>query len=132
VAYVFNLRFDLDVRVYADNEVLDRPAHARIARRRFAPRGRLVRHPRILTRVLQRRRRAFLHVIVVVVAPTGNKMVVIVLDLASRPGKREREKGDAPATRPVDMPPVSVGRPAAADGHATGVVLVGFSVVLIG
>ena len=34
--------------------------------------------------------------------------------------------------RPAVMPPVSVGRPAAADGHATGAVLVGVSVVLIG
>ncbi len=30
------------------------------------------------------------------------------------------------------MPPVSVGRPAAADGHATGAVFVGFKVELIG
>jgi hypothetical protein len=34
--------------------------------------------------------------------------------------------------RPDVMPPVSVGRPAAAAGHATGAVFVGLSVVLIG
>ena len=57
-------------------------------------------------------------------------VLVVVLDLASV--REEREKGDdAPATRPADMPPVSVGRPTAA-GHATGVVLVGFRLVLIG
>jgi hypothetical protein len=57
-AYVFNFRFDLDVRVDAKNEVLDRPAHARVTGRRLAPRWRLVRGPRFLARVLQRRRRA--------------------------------------------------------------------------
>ena len=42
-----------------------------------------------------------------------------------------KKKIDVPAIRPVDIPPVSVGRPAAEDGHATGVVLVGFNVALI-
>ena len=42
------------------------------------------------------------------------------------------KKSDVPAIRPVDIPPVSVGRPAAEDGHATGVVFVGFNVALIG
>ena len=32
-AYVFDLRLNLDVRVYAKDEFLDRPAHARVARR---------------------------------------------------------------------------------------------------
>ena len=36
-AYVFDLRFDLDVWVHAEGEVLDRPTHARIARCRFTP-----------------------------------------------------------------------------------------------
>jgi hypothetical protein len=37
-----------------------------------------------------------------------------------------------PAIRPAVMPPVNVGRPAAPDGHATGVVFVGFNDALIG
>ena len=37
-----------------------------------------------------------------------------------------------PAIRPADIPPVSVGRPAAEDGHATGLVFVGSNVALIG
>jgi hypothetical protein len=55
--------------------------------------------------------------------------------LASGPGLaggNHARKSDVPAIRPVDIPPVSVGRPAAEDGHATGVVLVGFNVALIG
>ena len=42
------------------------------------------------------------------------------------------KKSDVPAIRPVDIPPVSVGRPAAEDGHATGAVFVVFNVELIG
>jgi hypothetical protein len=57
--YVFDLRFDLDVWVHAEGEVLDRPTHARITRRRFTPRGRLVRHPRLLTWIRHRRRGTF-------------------------------------------------------------------------
>ena len=39
---------------------------------------------------------------------------------------------DVPATRPADIPPVRVARPAAEDGHATGAVFVVFNVALIG
>ena len=60
-AHVFDFGLDLDVRVDAEDEVLDRPAHARVAGRRLAPRGRLVRDPRFLARVLKRRRRACSH-----------------------------------------------------------------------
>ena len=42
------------------------------------------------------------------------------------------ERSDVPAIRPADMPPVSVGRPAVEDGHATGAVFVGVNVALIG
>jgi hypothetical protein len=59
LAYVFDLRLDLDVWVHAEGEVVDRPTHARIARCRFTPRGRFVRHPRLLTWIRQRRRRTF-------------------------------------------------------------------------
>jgi hypothetical protein len=59
LAYVFDLRFDLDVWVHAESEVLDRPTHARITRCRFTPRGRLVRHPRLLTWIRHRRRGTF-------------------------------------------------------------------------
>jgi hypothetical protein len=55
LAYVFDLGFDLDVRVRAEGEVLDRPTHARITRCRFTSRRRLLRHPRLLTWILQRR-----------------------------------------------------------------------------
>jgi hypothetical protein len=48
-AYVFDLRFDLDIWIHAEGEVLDRPTHARITGCRFTPRGRLVHHPRLLT-----------------------------------------------------------------------------------
>ena len=47
-------------------------------------------------------------------------------------GKNHARRSDAPATRPPDIPPVSVGRPAADDGHATAAVFVGFNVALIG
>jgi hypothetical protein len=59
MAYVFDLRFDLDVWVHAEGKVLDRPTHARITRCRFTPRGRLFRHPSLLTGILQRRRCTF-------------------------------------------------------------------------
>jgi hypothetical protein len=135
-AYVFDLRFDLDVWVHAEGEVLDRPTHARITRCRFTPRGRLVRHPRLLAWIRQRRRRAFSnpktqHTI----SSHQQRLFFFYFHLASGPGLvggNHARKSDVPAIRPVDIPPVSVGRPAAEDGHATGVVLVGFNVVLIG
>jgi hypothetical protein len=122
LTYVFDLRFDLDVWVHAEGEVLDRPTHARITRCRFTPRGRLFRHPRLLTGILQRRRRTF----------SNSKR----FHLAGGPGwqaaETTLEKSDIPAIRPADIPPVSVGRPAIEDGHATGVVFVGVNVALIG
>ncbi len=127
LAYVFNLRFDLDVWVHAEGEVLDRPTHARITRCRFTPRGRLVRQPSLLTWILQRRRCAFSN-------SKCNTFVAprkIVVFIPSGNGNHFR-KSDVPATRPADMPPVRVGRPAAEDGHTTAVVLVGFNVALIG
>jgi hypothetical protein len=66
---------------------------------------------------------------------TNNDCFFFYFHLASGPGLvggNHARKSDVPAIRPVDIPPVSVGRPAAEDGHATGVVLVGFNVVLIG
>ena len=48
-AYVFDLRFELDIWIHAEGEVLDRPTHARITGCPFTPRGRLVRHPCLLT-----------------------------------------------------------------------------------
>jgi len=59
LAYVFDLRFYFDVWVHAEGEVLYRPTHARITRCRFTPRRRLVRRPRLLTWILQSRRRTF-------------------------------------------------------------------------
>ncbi len=53
VTYVFDLGLDLHVRVDAKAKVLDRPAHARVAGRRLAPRERLIRNPRLVARVLQ-------------------------------------------------------------------------------
>ena len=63
LAYVFDLGLDLDVWVHAKGEVLDRPMHACITRCRFTPRGPLVRHPRLLVWILQRRRRTFFIII---------------------------------------------------------------------
>ena len=37
VAYVLDLRFDLNVWVHAEGEVLDRPTYALVARCRFTP-----------------------------------------------------------------------------------------------
>ena len=59
LAYVFDLWFDLDVWVHTKGEVLDRPTHARITRCRFTSRRRLLRRPRVLTWILQCRRRTF-------------------------------------------------------------------------
>ena len=58
----------------------------------------------------------------------ANKQTTTVSFTSARYARR----CDVPATRPADIPPVRVARPAAEDGHATGAVFVGFSVALIG
>jgi hypothetical protein len=90
-AYVFDLGLDLDVWIHAEGEVLDRPTHARITRCRFTPRGRLVRHPRLLTWILQRRRRTFSKFKTQHIRRTNNDCC-FNFHLASGPGWRRKSR----------------------------------------
>jgi hypothetical protein len=104
-----------------------------MTRCRFTPCGRLVRQPRPLIWILQRRPRTFSNSKTQTIRRTNEIFFLLSFSWRSLlAAETTLEKSDLPAIQLADILPVSLGRPVAENDHTTGVVLlVEFNVVPI-